>query len=515
MPTYGGYTGTDRRPPPTPPTIGGKNTIFLDPTFGSRILRVTDATTASGYALMPEDAGFFRTFNSDSTALKLKSGDGNSWWIPFNGNTFQVGSAVSLAGINYNWEWSAINPDILYYLHGNQIAKYNKTTSTPTDIGGPSNGHTVQYHIAVAGADDWVCSAAGPGVQNTFTEIFCIKPDSPGTVKLIDIVAKTINGVDFSSDTQWPTGTSIGIHSLFGSVVGQYLGVIFTNASWQANGYAILDLVTNQWQRITTLASGHSSIGNFRWYNGNGNIAGTDSRGGVIRNPSAPDNTADHVHIMEPPTVDGFTDDDHNSWFNSSLGTEEPLLSSRYNITTPATKPAWYGEIILAETTGSNVVRRFAHNHNGGNLAYYASSFAQISNDGKWAAFSSYWDGTLGTISGSLGFEGVSTRIDTFIVELAPSSASISTALLTWNANTEPDLAGYRAYWGMVPGNWTSTTDLGLVTSTTLPPSSFNSDGTWYFTIDAFDTSANRSPQFTPNRSKRIIRTQSKLKRRK
>jgi hypothetical protein len=42
-------------------------------------------------------------------------------------------------------------------------------------------------------------------------------------------------------------------------------------------------------------------------------------------------------------------------------------------------------------------------------------SFAQISNDGRWALFSSPWDGTLRPSSGDFGYP---TRIDTFIVEL-------------------------------------------------------------------------------------------------
>ena len=72
------------------------------------------------------------------------------------------------------------------------------------------------------------------------------------------------------------------------------------------------------------------------------------------------------------------------------------------------------GSGIAAATDGSNIVWRFAHNHNDG-TSFYAQAFAQISNDGRWALFSSYWDGKLG---GSAGDFSVSTRIDTFIVEL-------------------------------------------------------------------------------------------------
>src|SRR5215510_2880585 len=74
---------------------------------------------------------------------------------------------------------------------------------------------------------------------------------------------------------------------------------------------------------------------------------------------------------------------------------------------------AWTGEIYAAAVDGSNTVWRFAHNHDGG--CYYGTGFAQISNDGNWALFSSYWDRTLGPDTSF----GCQTRIDTFIVELS------------------------------------------------------------------------------------------------
>src|SRR5262249_10343589 len=73
-------------------------------------------------------------------------------------------------------------------------------------------------------------------------------------------------------------------------------------------------------------------------------------------------------------------------------------------------------EIIAAAVDGSNTVYRFAHHHGAKSSdSYYQEAFAQISNDGRWALFSSYWDGTLGASGGDFG---VSTRIDTFIVDL-------------------------------------------------------------------------------------------------
>ena len=77
--TYSAYSGTDAKPIPHAPALGPANSIIKDPTFGSRILRVTDAHTHGGDSLIPEYAGFFRTWNANSTALKLHGPHGR--WV--------------------------------------------------------------------------------------------------------------------------------------------------------------------------------------------------------------------------------------------------------------------------------------------------------------------------------------------------------------------------------------------------------------------------------------------------
>jgi len=162
--------------------------------------------------------------------------------------------------------------------------------------------------------------------------------------------------------------------------------------------------------------SGHSSIGSGKFVNGSGSINGVDSRGAVLRDPNNLMNATQYSFVMQPPSTVGWYDGEHSSWFNSSTNPQAPVLFSRYNIKRPPGQLTWYGEIIAAATDGSNTVWRFAHNHNGGLVgSYTGQAFAQISNDGLWALFSSPWDGTLGASSGDFDYP---TRLDTFIVEL-------------------------------------------------------------------------------------------------
>src|SRR5438445_2677981 len=240
---YSAYTGTDAKPIPPAPVLGPANYVFNDPTFGSRILRVTDQNTSAGGSFIPTDAGFHRTWNANSTAIKITNAHGNAFWLEFNPGTFSVGDGSSQPvlhplSITYTWEWSAVDPDIIYFLNGNQIAKYNKSTGAVTNLGGPPNGDPVTSYAVVVGLDKWVCSAAGAGIQDTYTEIFCVDPSNTSNSRFIDVPNKTINGA-LQSDPNWPTsaaGQTIGIHSISGGSGPSWLGVTFHQQSWGANG---------------------------------------------------------------------------------------------------------------------------------------------------------------------------------------------------------------------------------------------------------------------------------------
>jgi hypothetical protein len=397
--------------------LGPANSVLLDPTFGSRILRVTDGHTAGGSSLIPEDGGIFRTWNANSTALKLKTSNGSSYWVEFDPVSFQAGALHPL-NFSPHWEWSAVDSNTMYFLNGSQLSRYNTATQAVTVLGETPTGDPVTYHAAVVGHDNWVCSAAGAGSQDTYRKIFCANP-STGETKFLDMLNKTINGIA-QHDPNWPTsaaGETLGIHAVFGSAGGPWLGVCFHQASWNRNGMAVFNLDTNTWSLATgadPYYSGHPSLGNGKYVNGSGSKNGADSRGALVRDPSDLMNAAQYTFIMQPYSTSGWYDSEHSSWFNSSSNPNAPILFSRYGITPPPTALPWLGEILLAATDGSNTVWRFAHNHNGGS-GFYGQAFAQVSNDGRYALFSSYWEGRLGASSGDFG---MSTRLDTFVVEL-------------------------------------------------------------------------------------------------
>ena len=62
---------------------------------------------------------------------------------------------------------------------------------------------------------------------------------------------------------------------------------------------------------------------------------------------------------------------------------------------------------------------------------------------------------------------------------------------LTWDANKEPDIAGYKVYYGTTPGRYGPGTDVGNVTKYTLE--SLVKKQTYYIAIKAYTRSGKES----------------------
>jgi hypothetical protein len=66
-------------------------------------------------------------------------------------------------------------------------------------------------------------------------------------------------------------------------------------------------------------------------------------------------------------------------------------------------------------------------------------------------------------------------------------------AKLFWDANTEPDLAGYRVYVGTVSGQYALPIDVGKVTSVPLAGVGMIADGAYVVALTAYDLAGNAS----------------------
>jgi fibronectin type 3 domain-containing protein len=79
-----------------------------------------------------------------------------------------------------------------------------------------------------------------------------------------------------------------------------------------------------------------------------------------------------------------------------------------------------------------------------------------------------------------------------------PASLTLSqptttgSASLSWTANTETDLAGYKVHIGTQPGLYNPPIKLGTATNYTA--TNLASGKTYYFCVSAFDNASNESP---------------------
>lgn len=83
-----------------------------------------------------------------------------------------------------------------------------------------------------------------------------------------------------------------------------------------------------------------------------------------------------------------------------------------------------------------------------------------------------------------------------FVLAMASSAfAAGGKAVLSWDANHEADLAGYKVYYGTASRSYGPAIDVGK-TATPLAPSysiSLPNDGTYFFAVTAYDTQGNES----------------------
>jgi IPT/TIG domain-containing protein len=81
--------------------------------------------------------------------------------------------------------------------------------------------------------------------------------------------------------------------------------------------------------------------------------------------------------------------------------------------------------------------------------------------------------------------------VPTFFLLAAATALHAATVTATWNPNPESDIAGYRLLYGTQSGNYTTTLDVGNVTTSVV---TVTAGQTYFFVVQAYDTSGLTSP---------------------
>ena len=413
---WGGSFSTAYIPaPPLPNVSAGAGTQFTDPTFGSRMLRVTDGNTLVGtdptyqgrsFGSGSSSENFLWGPNSDKVMVFMDGG----WVLPytFDGTNFTAtrvdggtgpynGRVITTMGAEpgfsayqdviygaSGWEIRAMTWGVWTYT---VVADLTGLMPDGTNLGGVSPGGTVSDRLCA-----W-------GNQDVAHWVVWFDAATPGTRYVLNTITSEINGV------------SIG-HSLGGAAVhnarfakdGRYISITLVGG-----GMVIWDTVTQTVSKSLVYGAGHK-VGGMGYF-----INGDDMPGAVqfqlIRRLLSI--VLSPIPILprhgSPYTL---TQDSHPSWANSQSYDLRPVCQANYSALNNDNNEPYGGEIICSYTDGiTQQIERFGR-HRTYYTAFEDSPRGNVSPNGRYYAFTSNWDRTLG-----VGFY-TAWRQDMFIIDV-------------------------------------------------------------------------------------------------
>jgi hypothetical protein len=129
----------------------------------------------------------------------------------------------------------------------------------------------------------------------------------------------------------------------------------------------------------------------------------------------------------------------------------------------------------------------------GDNAAWLTLSPTSGTDSGTVSASVSLSGLAAGTYSGIITVSAAGATSKTILVTLTISSptSTSGSATLSWAANTDSDLAGYKVYMGTQSGVYGTSIAVGNVT--TYQPANLQPNTTYFFSVTALDTAGNES----------------------
>jgi hypothetical protein len=429
--SYNAISDTVPRAEGPAPVLGPANSVYIDPDFGTRILRVSDQNSIPGDPNVDviQGGGWETPFSSDSSKFFVNSGDGKTFFYHFDSVNFTASLIMDPDNPSQPLPWNGVfvsgfsyqNANIVYGmsagLTGHNIVQYdfsNNTAKVMANIDSflPAQDQNWSGYSASVYNDYYdVNFAAG---ADHYVVVFN-KPNNQAA--LIDLVNSTFKGFNSSTFVSM-SGTLPAASLLHGIQIdksGRYVSISYSDST-DSNIY--VDLQTGTFindpycHRVTGFSNVVANCGN---QNGN------DSSGFYIANLNDP---TQHTFLAQNPTgPPRWNTDAHPSWNNARPNMALPFITDM-RVASPSIFPvrSWDDELIAVATDGSNKAWRFAHMHAVQTGYYFTVPFAHVSPDGQYALINSNWGGTLGTASEIQGTYNGSPadqkRVDVFLIEL-------------------------------------------------------------------------------------------------
>jgi len=432
--TYNAIIDRVSRPKPALPALGPAGYSFIDPSFGSKIVRVTDANTRPNRVNMSyrtPSAGHTVGWNATSTMFYVTSTDGTI--VPYALDAGNVAAArmpgsgdggLTLTFIN-DPEFSATNSNVIYGVTSiiHTVSQYDFATRAYSAV--------IDLETIVSGLTGYVGGQAAGGTTSDNLMVFFGGPTQDlhhyalwfpvGNIaakKLLDTATSTVNGV--------PTNVALNfnLHSASIDRSGRYVLLYPTAVDQAAPRYAsqeyIWDTTTDVFIALTSGGKdggpdvhpwGHDASGFAHNINKDCCTSSSwDAGQWQVRSLADPLVTSDLINPVLTPKEVYMAD--HTSWNNAQPNVLVPVITGTYrapdNIDTTPWR-AWDDEIMAIETgapagTGATVWR-FAHHRSlitsdspttSTNTFWYTAR-PNVSRNGRWVVFTSNWEKTLGS----------------------------------------------------------------------------------------------------------------------
>ncbi len=371
FPPYNSY------PPPAPPPLPPAGGTFVDPTFGTSILRVTDSRDG---AVNHHAYSYWPTFNKDSTRLYVHSVGGQATLYDFDPATMRVSNkraafpnrtpAGSSAG-EEDATWSWLNPSkMLVHDQDLRLWEYNVTTRAYTLIKDlrpnfPSGHHSAQMHWAYSNDD-----------------VTCFTWKDAGYSSLGAGVYKR------STDSVWRFDL-IGMDECVMEKTGRYLEM---DTGLEGAGQIedkFVDLETNQVTDIRDDGPSDPNLPGPYWAPGHG-----DDGAGIRVGYDNWNNRMlwrRHADPGQFTSLLSFNDDWTVGNHASLISDDEGWVTISTFATSPGAPDLWKNQILQAATDGSQRIRRLLHHHSNWAGEYWHTPRASISKDGQFVTFTSNW----------------------------------------------------------------------------------------------------------------------------
>jgi hypothetical protein len=412
---------TDRRVekyPDTLPPLGPAGSVFTDPTFGSRMARITDAGTnprKPGQSFHTPSSAQANIWNSTSTKFYVIETGGRLLLYDFDGSKMAARFSESP---DLDWrpevEFSYRQPNILYGLSGGSpvFEQYDVVTRKVATIHNPKDclklsSNDYGADISTTTDDGRFMGVFGPRQgDNYITYIF----DRDKGCRWFNTKTGEVGG-------QWgPKGKISGVESFTIHDARISKGGDFVVITGGGQGPVVWEVATLNAVLCTRLGSmacgGHHAIGYQLMVNPS-----------QLKHPMEllvrPLNNLEKTSQLIPELKDhGVWFDKHFSWNNADPRDTNPVCLSSYTPANPSTEKTpltvdqpWVNEIDCIEMDGKgSQVWRFAHTYSTAKNGFWSTPRGNVSQDGRFFAFTSDWENSLG--------RGQGYRHDVFVVEL-------------------------------------------------------------------------------------------------